>query len=346
MLSAKLFGKNDIRIVECEIPRIGEKEILIKTCAAAICGSDLRMIRNGYAGVDCEHPLTLGHEISGVIAGTGEAVNDYKPGMRVFIAPNFGCGECRSCLEGDHHLCEDYEAFGINIDGGFAEYIRVPEKAVRQGSVILLKDSITMEEAAIFEPAACVLNGQERVGIKKGDNVLIIGAGPIGVLHALLAKAQGADLVFLSDLSGERLEKGKAVAPFAITGGTTEIRGIVMDMTNGRGVDVCITACASKEAQETSFELMDIKGRILFFGGLPQGKDLIQLHSNILHYRELKVCGSTRCNARQCRRIAQMTEEGSLDLKGLVTREYKLNSFLEAADYAGSGQGLKTLIRF
>lgn len=346
MLSAKLFGENDIRMVKSEIPRIGEKEILIKTCAAAICGSDLRMIRNGYTGVDCEHPLTLGHEISGVIADTGEAIKDYKPDMRVFIAPNFGCGECRSCREGDFHLCEDYEAFGINIDGGFAEYIRVPEKAIRQGSVIVLADSISMEEAAIFEPAACVLNGQERVGIKEGDNVLIIGAGPIGVLHALLAKAQGAGLVFLSDLSGERLKKGKAVAQFAITGGTKEIKDIVMDMTGGRGVDVCITACASKEVQEASFDLMDVKGRILFFGGLPQGKDLIQLHSNILHYRELKVCGSTRCNVTQCRRIAQMTEEGSLDLKGLITREYDFNRFLEAVDYAGSGQGLKTLVRF
>lgn len=346
MLSAKLFGENDIRMVECEVPRIGENEILVKTCAAAICGSDLRMIQNGYMGVDEDHPLTLGHEISGVIVGVGKAVRNYRPGMRVFIAPNFGCGECKSCREGDYHLCGEYEAFGINTDGGFAEYIRVPDKAVRQGCVIPLKDSISMEEAAVFEPAACVLNGQERAGIKKGDSILIFGAGPIGVLHALLAKAQGAGMVFLSDLSGERLEKGKAVAPFVITGGPEKIKDTVMSMTGGRGVDVCITACASKEVQENSFDFMDIKGRILFFGGLPQGKDCIQLHSNILHYRELKVCGSTRCNAGQCRKIAHMAEDGSLDLRGLITREFELGRFLEAVEYAESGQGLKTLIRF
>ena len=293
MLAVKLYGKNDIRIVECDAPQIGADEILVKTSAAAICGSDLRMIENGYHGVDETHPIILGHEMCGVIAKTGKNVTEYRTGDRVAIAPNMGCGHCKNCLEGDFHLCGTYQAMGINMDGGFAQYIRIPKKALRQGNVILLEDNVSAEEAAVFEPAACVLNGQEQIGIQEGEDVLIIG-----------------------------------------------------EKTEGKGVDVCITACAAKAVQEASFGLMNMKGRILFFGGLPNGKDLIQIHSNLLHYKELKVCGSTRCNAQQCRKIASLVREGKLDLKGLISKKFEIRDFKEAADYAASGQGLKTVILF
>lgn len=346
MLAAKLYGEKDVRIVECGIPQIGADEILVKTSAAAICGSDLRMIENGYQGVDQAHPLILGHEMCGVIQETGKNVTGYKAGDRVAIAPNIGCGHCKNCLEGDYHLCEAYQALGINMDGGFAQYIRVPGKALQQGNVILIDDSVSAQEAAIFEPAACVLNGQERIGIHAGEDVLIIGAGPIGILHALLARLQGAGRIFLSDLSGERIRKCTELAPDIIPLDAGNLEKDVMEKTGGRGVDVCITACAAKAVQETSFALMNMKGRILFFGGLPKGKDLIQMHSNLLHYKELKVCGSTRCNAQQCRKIASLVREGKLDLKGLISRTFALEDFEEAVRYAASGQGLKTIILF
>ena len=119
MLAVKLYGKNDIRIVECDVPQIGADEILVKTSAAAICGSDLRMIENGYHGVDETHPIILGHEMCGVIAKTGKNITEYRTGDRVAIAPNMGCGHCKNCLEGDFHLCGTYQAMGINMDGGF-----------------------------------------------------------------------------------------------------------------------------------------------------------------------------------------------------------------------------------
>lgn len=346
MLAARLYGENDIRVTECDIPQISAEEILVRTSAAAICGSDLRMIENGYQGVDEEHPLTLGHEMCGIVVKTGENVTEYKEGDRVAIAPNIGCGECESCREGDYHLCENYQALGINMDGGFAQYIRVPGKALEQGNVIRIDENVSPEEAAIFEPAACVFNGQERIEIKDGDDVLIIGAGPIGVLHALLAKIQGAGRVFLSDLSGERLKKCREIAPFIIPLHAENIEEAVMEQTGRKGVDVCIVACAAKAVQEKSLAMMNMKGRILFFGGLPKGKDLIQLHSNQLHYKELKVCGSTRCNAEQCRKIASLVRERKLDLKGLISREFAMKDFEEALRYAKSGQGLKTVISF
>lgn len=346
MLAARLFGPKDIRVVECEIPQIMADEILVRTTAAAICGSDLRMIENGYRGIDEAHPLTLGHEMSGIVVKTGEHVRGYRTGDRIAIAPNFGCGQCKSCRRGDHHLCEEYEAFGINIDGGFAEYIRVPQKALQQGNVVRLDDKIPAQEAAVMEPAACVLNGQERAQIEAGDDVLIIGAGPIGVLHVLLAKAQGAGTIYLSDLSTERMKKCAEIAPYIIPLEAAALEESVMEHTQGKGVDVCIVACASGKIQEKSFGLMDTKGRILFFGGLPEGKDLIRVHSNLLHYGELKVCGSTRCSVSQYERIAALVQEGKLDLKGLISRRFAIKDFEEALAYARSGQGLKTVITF
>lgn len=140
MLSLRLFGANDVRLVDIEIPKIADDELLLKTEAASVCGTDLRMFQNGYKNVDTEHPLTLGHEFSGIIVEVGKKVPFYKPGMRVAMQPNIGCGICDRCVSGNFHLCDDYRAFGINMDGAFAEYIRIPADAVLRGNLMVLPD--------------------------------------------------------------------------------------------------------------------------------------------------------------------------------------------------------------
>lgn len=129
MRALRLFGAGDIRLVEIPEPKITEEEILLKTDAAAVCGTDIRMWKNGHKGVDAEHPLTLGHEFSGTIVETGSKVPFYKKGMKVAMQPNIGCGICDRCVSGAFHLCESYKAFGINMDGAFAEYVRIPAEA-------------------------------------------------------------------------------------------------------------------------------------------------------------------------------------------------------------------------
>ena len=190
MKAIQLLGKEKIQLSELAKPEIAEKEVLIKVRAASICGTDVRMYKNGYPTASEETPLTLGHEISGDIVEVGASVNFYKKGMRVAIAPNMGCGICDQCVSGNTHLCDSYEAFGINLPGGFAEYLVIPEKAVRQGNISLIPDALSYEEAALIEPFSCVFNGQEIAGNKPGDHVLIIGSGPIGIMHAMLARAR------------------------------------------------------------------------------------------------------------------------------------------------------------
>ena len=346
MKAAKLFGPNDIRVVDCAIPEIGDDEILLKTAAAAICGSDLRMIGNVYKGVDEGHPLTLGHEIAGIIEKVGKSVKGYEKGMKIAIAPNIGCGICDWCVSGDTHLCPDYTAFGINMDGGFAEYVKIPPNAITQGNLMILDDSISLDAAALIEPASCVLNGQQLTGIRLNDKVLIIGAGPIGVIHGQLARTFGAAKVYMRDLSPQRMKQSVELIPGAEAILEDDLEAASKRLTGGKGFDVTITACPAPSAQIDALKITGMNGRILYFGGLPAGKDAVTLATNLIHYKQLSIYGSTRGNVSHFRAVAKMVSAGTLDLKKLISRSFPITEFANAVDYAKKAEGLKTLIVF
>jgi len=346
MKAAKLFGANDIRVVGCDIPQIGNDEILLKTKAAAICGTDLRMIGNGYKGVDEDHPLTLGHEIAGIIESVGKNVKGYEKGMRTALAPNIGCGICDWCVSGDTHLCPQYTAFGINMDGGFAEYVRIPKNAIKQGNLMILDDSMPMDTASLIEPASCVLNGQLLTGIRLNDKVLVIGAGPIGIMHGMLAKNLGASKIFIRDLSLQRMMQGVDLIPGAQAVEEDDLEEAAMRLTFGRGFDVTITACPSPSAQIDALKITGMNGRILYFGGLPAGKDEVTLSTNLIHYKQLSIHGSTRGNVSHYRAVAKMAAAGTLNLEKLISRRYAITEFADAVTYAKKAEGLKTIITF
>ena len=345
MWAARLFGPGDVRVVEQPVPSIGPCELLLKTSAAAICGTDLRMIANGYKGVDEDHPLTLGHEFSGVVVQAGSQLQGYPVGTRVSVAPNMGCGACEFCSKGDTHLCARYQAFGINIDGAFAQYVRIPKPAIAQGNVIPLGEGISPAAAAALEPFSCVLNGQMNTGVHLNDTVLLVGAGPIGVMHAMLARILGASRVFVSDLSPQRMEEGARLVQNC-TPLYGDLKESLLRETGGQGVDLCIIACPSPQMQAQSLELMKMNGRILYFGGLPAGKDQVTLNTNHIHYKQLTIHGSTRANVAQYRDSLRLLESGALPLEKLITGRFPLERFAQAVEEAKSGRGLKTVITF
>lgn len=343
MLAARMYDVRDIRLEEIPIPEIAEDEILLKVRAAAICGTDVRMINNGYKGITPETPRILGHEIGGVIAKIGARVTGYEVGQRVAVAPNMGCGICAECVRGDGHLCRTYKALGINLDGGFAEYCVIPARAVQGGNVIVLDDNVSFEEAAINEPLSCVCNGFERCQIGPGDYVMVIGAGPIGVMHAMLARMAGAGRVYINDLSQERLDACKAIDPTFVTvlGDPAEV---VMRDTNGAGLDVCITACPAPSAQKQALELCGINGRVNFFGGVPAGKQPVGLDTNLIHYQQLIVSGTTRASLTQFRKTLKYISTGVLDVKPLVTATFALKDIQEGIDRATAAVGMKNIV--
>lgn len=341
MKAALLYGKQDLRVVDVDRPRISENEVLLRVRCAAICGTDIRMYNNGSENA----PIVPCHEVSGVIEEVGANVKRYRKGMRVAVAPNMGCGVCDFCASGRIHLCKEYRALGINENGGFTEFMRIPEAAVRQGNIIELDDGVSFDEAAINEPLSCVYNGFTHYEPKPGDNVLIIGAGPIGILHAKLCKMAGAARVMISDLSKERLEKCREIDKTFITI-DDNLRDRVFELTDGRGVDVCVTACAAPSAQAQALELMAVGGRVSFFGGLPKDKETVPLNTNYIHYKELKITGSTRASVSQFRKTLELVSVGVLSVKELVSGRFALEDINAAFRLAANAKGMKSVICF
>jgi len=345
MLAARLYGKNDLRVEEMPIPEIGDEEILLRVKAATICGTDLRMLKNGATGVDENHPLVLCHEFAGVIEKVGVRVIEYQVGQRVTVAPNIGCGVCDLCTAGQSHHCKQLTAIGVHMDGGFAEFVRIPARAVQLGNVTPLADNVRFEAAAGNEAFSCVYNAFERYGVNPGETVVIIGAGAIGLMHAKLAKMAGAAKIILNDLSEARLAECTALEPALITV-KDNLLARIMEETDGNGAHVVITACSAAAAQQASFALAGLDGRVNFFGGLPKGKEHVELDTNIIHYKQLSVTGTTRASHSHYRKTLHFIATGLVDVDPLVTHKFSLRDIDKAFENAANTVGLKQAIVF
>ena len=344
MKAIQLLGKEQLRLAEIPIPQIGDNEALLKVRAASICGTDVRMYKNGYKNVSEENPLVLGHEFAGEIVKVGKNVTALTVGQKVAVAPNIGCGTCDMCVSGQTHLCGTYDAFGITMDGGFAEYVRIPENAIRQGNIAPLDASISYAEAALVEPLSCVYNGQELIGVRPGDDALIIGMGPIGIMHIMVAKLLGAGKIFVNDLSEARVAKAKELFP--------DVYPILGDVKEGlaahgqKGVDLCIIAAPAAEAQAQSVHYMNMNGRLLFFGGLPEYKKVVPIDTNVLHYKQLRIQGCTKQSVGTYRLCAKLVDDKRIPLEKIMSDVYSIDDFQAAMDNAVAAKGLKHVIVF
>ena len=342
MLAAVYHGPEQLRVEECPVPSIAPDELLLQVEFASICATDLRILAGGHRMCPPGTVRIPGHEIVGRIAGIGAAVQGCEQGQRVFIAPNVGCGHCPQCLRGKNNLCPSYQAFGITLDGGFAEYMRVTAAAIRQGNVIPLAPDVDPAGAALAEPFACVLHGQEAVNVHGGDVVLIQGAGPIGLMHVLLARARGARRILVSDQAPERLAKARLLGAARVMNILEEdIARAVSEETAGVGADVVIVAAPSREAAEQAPQLAAAGGRINLFAGMPMQRPSITLDANLIHYKELILTGSTGSSTGDCRRALELVCSGAVDLLPLISGRYPLREAAAAFDAARSRSGLK-----
>src|SRR3990170_6388139 len=201
MKAALLHGVKDLRVQDIDTPEVGYGEILVKVKAATTCGTDLKIYQRGYVEGVIKLPTVFGHEWAGDVVEVGEGVTWLKKGMRVRAGNSSPCLRCYMCQRGKFNLCEDM----MWLWGAYAEYIKVPSRIVMLNTQVI-PAHLTYEEAAITEPLACVLHGVEEAGVKLGDTVAIIGAGPIGLLHLLTVKKMGAGKVIISDTVDERLQ--------------------------------------------------------------------------------------------------------------------------------------------
>lgn len=346
MQAAQLYGKEDLRVVEIASPVITADEVLLKIKASAICGTDVRMLKNGHKNASKSNPLTIGHEIAGVIEEVGANITAYKVGDRVAVAPNLGCGVCDLCVSGNTHMCRESEALGVTIPGAFAEFMVIPAQAVRQGNICVIGDNTSFEDAALAEPFSCVYNAFELYGVKPGDSVVIIGSGPIGLMHAKLSKMAGAGKVIINDLNPDRLADCKAIDSSFITMDGNNFEENLMKETDGKGADVIITACPAPQAQQTALRIAAVFGRICFFGGLPHGKSEVALDTNEIHYKQLTITGMTRQSLAQFRTTLALVEKGLVTVADLITTKSPLKDLEAAINRSAKGEGLKNMIVF
>jgi L-iditol 2-dehydrogenase len=345
MLAAVYHGPNDLRLENVPLPIIGKGEILVKVISASICGTDLRIYHGNHRMYPPGTVRIPGHEVVGTVAEIGTEVDNLSIGQRVFCAPNTGCGHCKQCISGNNNLCAQYDAIGVTSDGGFAEYVRIPANSVRQGNVIPVDNSIDPAVAALMEPFACVLRGQNALRMQPGEVVLVMGAGPIGVMHVKLARARGAGRIIVSEPSPARANQAKRMGAHRVVDPSTEdLTAIMNEESAGRGADVIIVAAPVHAAQETALELAAIGGRINYFGGLPKDRPSINFNSNLVHYKELVVTATTACSTSDCWQAAQIVNSGLVDLADIVSQRFPLIEAVNAFAAAEDGKSLKIVL--
>lgn len=345
MKAAFFCDTQTIRVEEKPIPEVSAHEILIKVRASAICGTDLRIYKFGHFKIPAGTKRVLGHEVAGEIVKIGSQVKHYQVGDRVALPPNVGCGVCDMCSQGYNQLCPDYEAFGISYDGGFQDYLVVPANAIAQGNVIKLPNDIDFIEAAMIEPLSCAYNSYQALHIVPGDTVLIVGAGPIGACHVMMSRLAGATSIIVADVADNRLAAIKQFgADHVINSAQQDLRQAVLDANCGQPPSVIITACSVAAVQTQALEIAGIHTRINFFGGMPKGKELVNLNTNLIHYKELTVLGTTGSSIRDYIQTMKLVASGRIQLAPLATKTFVIDEIQDAFDYALSGEGMKTVI--
>jgi len=346
MKAAVYHAPNDIRVEDVPKPKPGDRDLVIKVQSASICGTDLRIFHGKHRMYPEGTQRIPGHEVVGTITEMGNKVEGFSVGQKVFVAPNMGCGHCEQCISGNNNLCQNYDALGITINGGFAEYMLVPEQAVQQGNIIPINEEVDPAVAALLEPFACVLRGQNALHIQPGEIVLIIGAGPIGVMHTKLAKVRGAGMVIVSEPISFRADQVKtAGADHVINPMEQDLQAEIALLTKNHGADVIIVAAPVHVAQESTLDLAAIGGRINFFGGLPKDKPTINFNSNMVHYKELTVTGTTACSTADCWQASNLVNHGLVDLSELVSQRFPIEDTLKAFEAAENRESLKIVIQ-
>lgn len=346
MIAAVYTQGQGLAFVERPQPEIRSDEALVKVDASAICGTDVKIARNGSRKAKAGQSWTLGHEFVGTVVETGSAVRGLAVGARVGVAPNFGCGHCEACIRGMANMCGGYSAFGIDTDGSHAPYVRLPAAAIAQGNVVELPAGMSPEAAALAEPLSCVLNAQKVVNLRPGESVLVYGVGPMGLLHVILAAASGAAPIIVVDTNAQRLAKARELgADLAIDGSSGTTAEQVSRATGGRGVDAVFTAASVPQIIPEALKLLAPFGRLCLFAGLLANQANVPLDANLIHYRNLVVTGTSGgCNA-DYRATLHLMGSGRVNVQPVISHVFPMSRLEKAYQTALAGQGMKIVIK-
>jgi L-iditol 2-dehydrogenase len=343
--SSVFNGPGDLKLIQRSMPKILPGTVLIKVEACAICGSDLRIYKEGNSRI--QHPRVLGHEIAGTIVDIGQGVDNFSIGDNVAVGADVPCGKCKHCISGRPNCCDINYAIGYQFDGGFSQYILLDPLVVKFGPISKFSKSLSFEEACLAEPLACCINGYERGLARENGVVVIIGGGPIGIMLALLAPFYKMKKVILIEPSEFRLSFAMNIESINHYINPNEVDPIkeVHRLTDCQGADLVFTANPVVETHEQAISMLAKRGVVNFFGGLPKDSRQINFLSNIIHYKEAYITGSHGSTPSQHQQALHLIEKKEIEIDKLITNRFSLDDLLSAFKVAGSGKSMKTIIK-
>lgn len=326
MKAAVLFGKEDLRLTDVPEPEVKDDEALVRVRACGICGTDIHAFQGDFMP---HFPLILGHEFSGDVMKVGSKVKNFKVGDRVTVSPEYYCHSCYNCRKGTERFCTDWDSIGTTIDGAFADYISVREECLYQ-----LPDSLTYDEGAMLEPAACVYSGIRTVPEYYDKRVIILGAGSIGLLWLTCLRARNPLCVDMLDIADDKLE-------FAQDLGADEVFN-VKEAQNfydkiGKKYDVVVDCTGVPSVVEKGFSLLKREGTYVFFGVNPT-EAKIQVSPFDIYVNSYKIVG-VYPDMKSFGTIIQMMEKGIVDFKPLISHRFHLKDFEKAFDFFMNNPG-------
>lgn len=319
MKSLSLVGKEKLEIVEKAIPKINDNQVIIKVAFCGVCGSDLDRYFKGKVHY---FPITLGHEFSGTVYKTGSKVNNFHEGDRVTAAPLIPCRKCEYCLRGEYSHCSKYSFIGSRQDGAMAEFV-----AVDVENVLSIPENVTLEAAALIEPLTVALHGVERINMNAGSEVLIFGAGTIGMMTLLSVKALGAGKITVVDLNEEKLSKAKQLGADEI------VNPVEIDLDryfeNNRNPDAVFETAGASQTQTQSIKYVKHLGKVVFIGTATKDvKFEPQLFEQILR-KEIIVTGSWMSYSApfpgyEWKSGLNYISQGKIDVKPLISEIFEI----------------------
>jgi len=336
MQAAVYRGVNDVRVETVPVPQIGRGELLVRIHTCGICGTDLKKIATGSHSA----PRIFGHEMSGTVAAVGEGVTNFALGDRVMVFHHIPCGECYYCKHKVYAQCLTYKKVGATAGfepagGGFAEYIRVMDWIVRKG-VVKVPPAVSFEQASFIEPVNTCLKGVQSLNLRPDETVLVMGAGPIGIILGALARRAGARVV-ASDLYPQRLTIARSFGiSDTIEAGSVNVLERIKSLTEGRGADAVIVAVGGNALIRPAMDAVRPGGRVMLFAQTQHGETPIDPAAVCMDEKTL--LGSYSASVDIQEETVDFVFNGGVDLAGLISHRYPLKQAVEAIKLAANPQ--------
>lgn len=331
-------GGTRAEVADIPIPPIGKGELLVEMKACGLCGTDIEKLLGQYTAA---MPV-LGHEAVGVVSAVSGDASGLKKGDRVFPHHHVACKNCYYCRKGSETMCDRYKT--SNLDpGGFSQFFRVPAWNVSQGGVLRLPDNVGFEEASMLEPVACCLRALDKCGVAPEDTVLVVGAGPVGMAHALLLASRKAR-VLISDLSADRLSFAEAKRVGSVLDAKKlEVAQAVKKETDGRGADLAIVASGSQKAIVQALRSVRKGGKVCLFGVPPKGS-VLDYDISDPYNTEISIISSYGAGDADTAKALDLISRHVLDFGSLITHRFPIEEFDKGVETVTKGKGLKVVI--